>query len=111
MADWETKQNDTRPLMIAQLIDDDGAIINLTAATSVKMIARSRGSSGAPKINAACTFFNRPTGEVLYTWVSADTSSAGNFDFEFEITWNDGGTETIPRGNTYFDLLIGDDLG
>lgn len=109
MADFTIKQNDTRPYLVAAL-QDNNAAINLTSATSVKFIMRQQGSIGAPKISSAATFLDRPTGQVQYAWVASNTDTVGDFNGEFEITWNDGGIETVPNDG-YFTISIVDDLG
>lgn len=108
------KQNDTRPRYVATLLDNfgepDQAPINLTNATSVKFLMRSTGNAGSPKVTAAAAITSAASGIVTYTWVAGDTDTIGEFDVEFEITWSDGGVETVPNDG-YLSVVIEDDLG
>ena len=112
MADVTRKQNDTRPFIdrtLQQTVNGSTTIIALTTASAVKLIARFTGSTTA-KINASCAIASAAGGVVRYTLLAADTDTTGNLDAEYEITWNDGGVETVPNDG-YFSIEIVDDLG
>lgn len=110
------KQHDTRPVYIAALVTDpedpSPMPIDLTDATSVKILMRRQGSTDddGPSVDAAMTVEDAVGGIVSYAWDAADTSATGIFDVEFEITWSDGGIETIPN-ESYKTVEIKDDLG
>src|SRR5215213_8754438 len=104
MADFTLKRGDTRPLLMAQLVDIAAGVqtpINLTTATGVKLIMKLQNAPAntTPTVNSACAFVNRTTGTVSYTWTSANTATVGIYNIEFEIAWNDGGVETVPNDN------------
>ncbi len=61
-------------------------------------------------VEGACSITDADTGEVTYTWAAGDTASSGTYDLEFEITWADGGVETVPSSG-YETVVIEDDLG
>ncbi len=107
------KQNDTRPVYDVTLFDQIGeaaqAPINLVNATAVKFIMRAPGSA-TPKVNAAMTVQSAADGVCRYVWVAVNTADVGTYQVEFEITWNDGGVETVPNGG-YMEVVIVDDLG
>lgn len=107
------KQNDTRPVYTTTLQDnvdtDTPDAIDLTNATGVKFKMRKTGTTGAPKVNGNMAFVDRPTGKVSYTWVVGDTDTADTYDVEFEITWNDGGVETVPN-DSFKTVIVKDDL-
>jgi hypothetical protein len=100
------------------LKDDFGepneAIVNLTTATSVVFNMRDQGPGKAVKISRGLgTITNRLGGEITYNWGSTDTSTAGTFDAEAEITWGDGKPETFPGGPTggnYWTVIITGDI-
>ena len=106
------KQNDTRPVYVTTLqdnVDTTPVAIDLTNATGVKFKMRTHGSTGIPKVNQPMAFVNRANGQVSYTWTTGDTDTVGTYDVEFEITWNDGGIETVPN-DSYKTVNVVDDL-
>lgn len=115
-ADFSIKKGDTRPALAATLKDNDVAI-DLTNATSVLLLAkRTTSQAGTPDISGTCTFVNRPAGQISYTWAAGNTSIVGIYNLEFQITWNDGGVETVPNdvppghSDAYYTLEVKQDL-
>lgn len=107
------KQGDRRPLFVVALKDNFGetneAAVNLTTATGAVFNMRG-ANAGALKINrGSATITNAAGGEVTYTWGTADTDTAGAFESEVEITWNDGLKETFPNEG-YWDVTVVDDI-
>lgn len=112
MADITIKQNDTRPKAdrtLTETINGTTAVLNLTTASGVKLIARFTGSLIA-KINASAAIASANGGVVRYTFLAADTDTVGMLSGEYEITWNDAGVETVPNDG-YFSIEVVDDLG
>lgn len=121
MDPFEITQNDRRPLFVVVLKDDFGeiseSIVNLTTATSAVFNMRAK-DGGAVKVNrGSATISNAAGGEITYSWGTADTSLAGDFEAEVEVTWNDGKTETFPSGvngtddaTGYWPVRIKDDI-
>lgn len=110
MADFVLKQNDTRPKLIATLAQSVlGSVqpIILTGST-VKFLMRV--GTGAPKVNRAATITDAPNGIVTFTWQTGDTDAVGTFQGEFQITYSDGGIETVPN-NGYLSIEVFDDIG
>ena len=101
------KQNDTLPAIIAQLVDADGSIPDLTGA-AVKFIMRLR-SGGAAKVNASATIIAAATGDVKYSWSAADTDTVGDYEGEFEVTFSGGAIQTYPN-SMYFLIKVVDDI-
>lgn len=112
------KENDTRPRYVVGLLDNygqqDEGPIDLTSATAVKFLMRALDAAEdeAPKVTDSthCVITDAANGLVTYTWQSGDTDHDGDFQVEFEITWNDGGKETVPN-NDYFPVTVKEDLG
>ena len=75
-------------------------------------------SGGATKVNrGSATITNAAGGEVTYAWGTADTDTAGDFEAEVEVIWNDGKPETFPSGlngtddaTGYWPVRIKDDI-
>lgn len=109
---FQIKQGDTRPAYTAQLLDRYGlpgqVPLDLTNATQVLFKMRERGSTGLV-VDTAMTITNPTSGIVQHVWDANDTRNVGLFDVEFEITWTDGGIETVPNGS-YLSVEVVDDL-
>lgn len=106
------KQFDRRPLFVVALKDNFGevgeAAVNLTTAGTAFFNMRSSG--GAVKISrGTASITNAAGGEVTYTWGTVDTDTAGTYQAEVEIVWNDGKAETFPNSG-YWDITIVDDI-
>lgn len=104
---FHIKQNDTRPIMAATLIDGDGNVANLDGAT-VLFKMRQAGETTV-KVNASAAIADATKGKVTYTWSAADTNTVGEFEGEFEVTYAGGGVQTFPN-NKYIEIEITDDI-
>jgi len=100
MATFYIKQNDTRPSLYAQLIQD-GSVIDLTGCT-VKLAIRGRPPQDAVITDAA-------TGNVRYDWTATDTANAGIYEAEFEVTFQDKSVQTFPN-NGYITVVITEEI-
>jgi len=100
MATIRRKQGDTYPPIEATLENKDGTAINLTGAT----VAFHTKRAGTVVTNAAATVTDATGGEVSYTLVAADTAAAGEYEIEWEITFSDGSTQSVPTDRN--DILI-----
>lgn len=88
------KKNDTAPSLQRTLTDSDGAI-DLTGATVRFHMAATVG--GTAKVDAEATIVTAASGIVKYDWASGDTDTTGSYYGEFEITYSDGSSETVPN--------------
>ena len=99
------KRGDTRPALTANLSTAAGPI-DLTGAT-VRFVMGNPGEAAV--VNAAATIVDAAAGTVRYSWLPADTDTAGMWRAEWEITWPDG-VQTVPADG--YDLVrIVSDLG
>src|SRR5690242_16797404 len=106
MADLVIKRGDTRPKLVRNLQQTvDGVVsnIDLTMATSVRLILKAQ--TGSATGGGACTITDAVNGEVTYTWASADTATVTLWNAEWEITWNDSGIETVPS-DSYITIQV-----
>ena len=109
MADITIKKDDTRPVIQRYLIQNiDGATspINLTTASQVKFIMK----KDANLVTGIASIVTPGSACVAYKWATGDTATANLYDAEWEITWADGGYETVPN-NGYWSIEVVDDLG
>lgn len=89
------KRGDTWPPLRGLASDADGPI-NMTAATSITLLAK----SGSTLISGAVSALPTPDADGFnwsYTWDAADTSIVGEYSVELEIDWGDDHYETIPN--------------
>jgi hypothetical protein len=96
MATFYIKQNDTRPSLYAQLLQD-GSVVDLTGCTVLF------GLRGMDAKEAVIT--DAATGNVRYDWEAEDTATTGNYQAEFEVTFADATVETFPN-NDYLTIVI-----
>jgi hypothetical protein len=113
-ADFVFKRHDTFPPLVrnlTQTINDVVTAVNLTTATTVKLIMTATLTDGSTAtVTGTCALTDATGGIVTYTWVTGDTIASGLYNAEYEITWNTGKIETIPNDG-YFTVEIQDDLG
>lgn len=101
------KQENTSPLLGAQLQDANFDPIDLTGATVVFNMADM--DSDVVVNGGACTIPDEENGRVQYQWSAADTDVAGAFRGEFKVTYSSGEIETFPN-NGYIRVTIVSDL-
>jgi 5-hydroxyisourate hydrolase-like protein (transthyretin family) len=102
------KQNDTRPEIAATLINADGTKVDLSGAT-VKFLMRKVNATAAT-VDASATVTDATNGKVKYTWIAADTTTIGEYEGEFQVTYGGGGgIQTFPN-NRYIEIEITDDI-
>jgi len=88
------KQSDTSPSIQAVLQDSNSTAINLTGAT---VNFRMKLLGGTALLNEEMTVVEPLTGLVRYDWQDGDTSVAGTYFAEFEVTYSDLSVETFPN--------------
>ena len=91
------KRNDTSPILQTVLSDANGVAIDLTG-TAVKFYMK-KYKATTPKINATAAIVNEDAGVVRYLWQTGDTDTAGSYQAEFQITYDDGSVETFPNAD------------
>lgn len=112
MADFTLKQNDTRPRLqryITQTVNGATSPVDLTSASQVKLNARLT-SAAAVVFTGVATMTTVSSAYLTYTFTAGQTATNGIYDAEWEITYSDGGIETVPNDG-YFSIEIVDDLG
>lgn len=130
MADFTIKTDDTRPEFAAVLRDQDD-VMDISTATAVRLILKKTGTT----VTGACTKLTltaaiaaglasatdpetddpwtapqlATTCVVRYPWIAADTSNAGIYQGEIELTYGEGLIETVPNDG-YFSVEFVEDL-
>lgn len=105
-ATFYIKRNDHRPPIEAALKQANGAPINLEHAT-VKFIM---SNDAGIKVEAPAQIIDATNGVVKYDWQEGDTDTAGSYQAEFEITFQDEDLMTVPNAE-YIIITILSDLG
>lgn len=110
------KRGDLAPDTILTLYNADNTVVDLTGASSVKLIAKQIITGSIPAtINRSLSIVDAANGKVKFTPVSGDTTTVGAYNFESQVTWADGRPQTFPNGgdstNIYDTMNIVQDLG
>ncbi len=118
-ADFYVKQNDLAPIISGTLTDEDGAAVDIAGATLALTMTPMDGTTakvdGAAASNdqngdAATAEANGTKGAWSYAWVAGDTDTAGYFNVEVQVTYDDGTPETFPNDG-YVVVKITAELG
>ena len=102
------KRGDTHIPFTATLLDINGAAVNLTNASTVTFVMRSQAGIAA-KVSAAAAITNPTGGTVSYTLTTMDSNTAGRYDAEVLVTWNDTTVSRYPEQG-YFSISVEEDL-
>lgn len=106
------KRNDTLPKIRITVVERDQdnpgitTVVDLTGSTA-KFIMVTDDDTRTVKVNAAATIAAPTTGVVEYSWISADTDTAGDYLGEFEITMPSGKL-TLPNDDSLQIVIVGD---
>lgn len=104
------KQGDRLPALRVQLLDANGAAIDVTSATVTFRMRDTR--TKALKVTAgACTKPNGGAdGVVQYAWGATDTDTVAAYEGEFACVFSGPLTQTVPT-NGYVTVQVVDSLG
>jgi hypothetical protein len=104
----EFKQHDTLSAFVATLTGKSAAgdVVDLTAAQSIKVIAKQKGQPLFARAPDSATAL----GVVTMSWQTNDLAVAGLILLEVEVTWAAGKVQTFP-GDGYMYAKVIPDLG
>ena len=108
VADFIIKKGATSPALPWTVVDQDGAVVDLTGATACTFVMRTQ-TGIAPSTNLSAAFTDRTNGLVTYTWTATDTATAGTYMGEFHITQSDGTLIVAPPFG-YIEVSVEEDL-
>lgn len=100
------KQNDTSPAIETILQSDDGSVI--IDLTDCEINFHMTHSQRDVEITGACEILDEDGGRVRYQWVTGDTSVAGWYRAEFEVTYSDAKIETFPNDGSIWVNVDGE---
>lgn len=114
------KEEDSAPNLQAELLEEStGGTLTISGSTQTEnpdltgatVVFNMVDSDGSLVINrASVTITDAASGEVEYDWSSSDTSTAGDYEGEFEVTFDDGEVVSYPNDKN-FGITITEDLG
>jgi hypothetical protein len=106
---WSIKRNDRAPSFTAQLIENGSPMTGLAGATA-KFIMKEDGAAEAddPKVDAEATITDEDLAMVQYDWADGDTDTVGLYRAEFEITYSNGLTRTVPTRDYLYVRVLAD---
>lgn len=111
MSDVTMKQHDTRPVLTRYLIQTvNGATspFDLTGVGSIGLLMR-HTSALAVVVNGVASVVTVSSAYIAYKWATNDTATTGIYNAEYQVSYTDGGVETVPNDG-YFSIEIVDDL-
>jgi hypothetical protein len=102
------KTGDTYPAVKGQVKSDDtnAAISLVSAAVSFYM----SDINDSIIVQALADIDSAADGTFSYTWQEGDTDNAGHYYAEFKITLSASQVFTVPQGEDYIDVIIGNDI-
>lgn len=113
------KRNDTKEAILYQAIewDDENkqwVSVDLTTASSLLFKMRQQPNVGSLKVNRTATVFDAVNGVMKFQPITGDWDTSGDWNFEFQVIFNDGRVQTFPvttdKTKEYGILHIIDDL-
>jgi hypothetical protein len=80
------------------------------AITSAAVTFYMNDVNGSIIVQALADIDDAAAGQFSYTWQDGDTDNAGHFYAEFKITLSATQILTVPQGEDFIDVVIGDDI-
>lgn len=111
MSDFTIKQHDTRPVLTRYLIQTVNGATSPVDVTLVASVGFKMRHTSAPLVlvTGLASIVTVSSCYIAYKWATNDTATTGIYNSEYELTYTDGGVETIPN-DSYFSIEIVDDL-
>lgn len=106
---WTLKQNDTWPNWVGQLKDASNRPVDLSNATTAKLMRLPEGGGALQTLTLAFVE-PRTLGQVIRDWQTGDNAVANVYRCEVEVTYADGSVETFPNTGVY-TMTVEADLG
>lgn len=108
MIDFYVKRGDTSPALQVQLVDIDDQLIEISGS-SVYFNYRLRNNitSGSP-VSKQSTIYSAESGLVEHYWESGVTDTAGLYNGEFVVCFEDGSQSTFPPGGPFVFEIVED---
>lgn len=111
--DVHLKENDTWPPLMVKLLDADNNPIPIEDAYKIKFIMTKYKDRTNVIIDTEISGIEKIDEEywATYLWQENDTSEAGRYQAEFVIYLDQEKVITVPNGNDYIYIQIGNELG
>jgi hypothetical protein len=104
---WYVKQGDSYGYVTEQLLDEKLDPVDLTAIIELGFYMRERGAAPIVADTAHTEVLGDPTeGIVRYQWQAGDLDTAGEFQFEWRVTFSTDQVQTFPsNGYNTIDVV------
>jgi hypothetical protein len=96
VADYEIEKGAQRP-SLAYTFTQNGTAVDLTGGTAASFYAHPAGGTADTISGTAALTQPQTTGEVVYSWGTADVATAGDFLGRFTVRFPTGGDLTSPE--------------
>ena len=104
------KRGDLEPPISATIKDSTGAAVNLTGATAPPLVLKPIGGGSSLRYSTGTSVVSAAAGTIKHLWQTGETTTAGVFFGEWEVTWPSSRPQTFPTEGT-FSVVIEQDQG
>lgn len=94
---------DSEPAFDVQILDRNGAVLDLTSAVSVEF--RAKLTTGATTITRVGSITTPGTGRCRFTWTTSDMAVVGIYNLQVRVYWS-GSTRWSSHPNNTYDALV-----
>lgn len=106
MSKFWIREGDSLPVIKSVIIDSQGAVVDLTNATSVVLEMREPTSTSVFANHNGTMPAPKTSGVVQYAWSTVDTSgNAGEYLGHWIVTWTGGAIQSFPTDSA-FEIII-----
>lgn len=109
-AKFVIKRGDLEPPISATILDASGTPVNLTGATAPTLVLRPTTGGAALRLTTGTSIVSAAAGTIKHVWQSGETTTAAEYNGEWEVTWPSSRPQTFPTEGT-FTVSIEQDQG
>jgi len=109
-SEFVIKRGDLEPPITATIKDATGAVVNLTGATSPVLILKPIAGGSAQRLSTGTTLLDATNGRIRHAWQSGETTTAGSYFAEWEVSWPTSRPQTFPTEGTFM-VVVEQDQG
>jgi hypothetical protein len=103
------RQNDDGKIFRTQLVDEDENPKLLIGAQVRFHMRQCRSEGELAKVDRLATVYDASEGIVEFIFLAGDLDEYGDFDADWEVTYDDGSIETFPNKG-YDKVIVSEEL-